>query len=279
MFGKPYNIAKKNFTKSELRKIQGAFKRFPAIFDDIGKAAIRNHGSEIIKDENLAPSPEYPCFALSMNQELNAFPDELVKRCLMIYTTTALPSYKEDRRHELHMEIQRIRRSLSDNFYREYLSRAIDALALLREEGKPLVDDWLAFSSTILSEMIDAKTEGAPPKWSAPATWQEYADKRHDRVKTQLENLLRPARRIKKEGEREEGWIPESDKIVVMERTDTFGRREFDWENVPSTLIDENISVGGRTVLNRRELEEFLGAPLAGGGVSNWFGKLFGRGA
>ena len=278
MFGKPYNIAKKDFTKKPLREIQSAFKRFPAIFDDIGKSAIREHGSEIIKDENLAPSPEYPCFALSMNQELNAFQDELVKRCLMIYTTTALPSYKEDRQHELHIEIQRIRRSLSDNFYREYLSRAIDALALLREEGKPLVDDWLKFSSTILSEMIDAKIEGEPPKWSAPATWKEYADKRHDRVKTQLENLLRPERRIKKEGESEEGWILESDKIIVMERKDTFGRREFDWENVPSTLIDENISVGGRTVLNRRELEEFLGAPLAGGGVSNWFGKLFGRG-
>ena len=275
MFGKRYSIDKRDFTKSKLRGIQSAFKRFPAIFDDIGKAAIRNHGSEIIKDENPPPATEYPCFALSMNQELNAFPDELVKRSLMVYTTTALPSYKEDRRHELHMEIQRVRRSLSDNFYREYLSRAIDALALLRENGNPLVGDWLEFSSTILSGMIDAKTEGEPPKWSAPATWKEYADKRHDRVKTQLENLLRPARRIKKEGEREEGWILESDKVIVMERTDTFGRREFDWENVPSTLIDENISVGSRTVLNRRELEEFLGARLSEGGVSRWVGKLF----
>ena len=50
----------------------------------------------------------------------------------------------------------------------------------------------------------------------------------------------------------------------MVEQKDTFGRREFEWENIPSTLIDDNASVGGRTVLNRKELEEFLGRKLSG---------------
>lgn len=267
MFGKPYNIDKRDFTRTKLRGIQAAYKRFPAIFDDIGKGAMRDHGSEIIKDENTPPATEYPCFALSMNQELNAFADELVKRSLMIYTTTAIPSYKEELRNRLHREIQRIRRSLTDNFYKEYLTRAIEG----QQARDGLLEDWLRFSSTILSEMIAEKTDGDAPAWSAPISWYEYADKRHDRVKTQLENLLSPSMRMKRAGERDEGWLVEDDKVVVIEKKDTFGRRSFEWVNVPSTLIAEDQSVGGRTVLNRQALEEFLGAPVTKrSGIVGW---------
>ena len=51
--------------------------------------------------------------------------------------------------------------------------------------------------------------------------------------------------------------------VIVIEQTGPFGRREFDWENIPSTLIDDSASVGGRTMLSRPELEEFLGLSLA----------------
>ena len=71
-------------------------------------------------------SPSTPCFVLSMNQDLQAFTDQIVKRSLMIYTTTALPSYKESLRHELHLKIQEVRRGLSTNLYREYLARALE---------------------------------------------------------------------------------------------------------------------------------------------------------
>ena len=81
---------------------------------------------------------------------------------------------------------------------------------------------------------------------------------------------------MKKEGDHPTGWILEADKVIVIEQKDTFGRREFDWENVPSTLIDDNTSVGSRTVLNRRELEEFLNASLNGRGNGLWK-KIFGR--
>ena len=258
MFGKPYNINKREFTKSRLRDIQYAYKRFPAVFDDIGKPAIRNHGEEAIKDETPPLVAEFPCFVLSMNQELKAFTDQIVKRSLMIYTTTALPSYKESLRHDLHLKIQKVRRSLSTHLYREYLKRV-----LARLDDTPNPDDWLEFSSTTLHELIADMLDGSPPKWSTPIRWDEYADKRHERVKAQLEHLMRSATNMKREGELSTGWMLEDDKVIVIEQTDTFGRREFDWENVPSTLIDDNASVGGRTVLNRPELEEFLGRKLS----------------
>ena len=272
MFGKSHSIEKANFTKARLRAIQYAYKRFPAVFDDIGRSAIRSHGEDVIKDENPPLVSEYPCFVLSMNQELKAFTDQIVKRSLMIYTTTALPSYKEGLRHELHLKIQDVRRNLSTHLYRAYLGRALD-----RFDGDPHPSDWLAFSSSLLAELIEELLEESPPKWCAPVTWDDYADKRHERVKSQLEHLLRPATRMQREGNQPTGWIVENDKVIVIEQKDTFGRREFDWENVPSTLIDDNASVGGRTVLNRPELEEFLDVRFASPG-SGFLGRLFHRG-
>ena len=163
MFGKTYGIEKSEFTKAKLRNIQYAYKRFPAVFDDIGRSAIRNHGEDVIKDENPPRVPEYPCFVLSMNQELKAFTDQIVKRSLMIYTTTALPSYKEQLRHELHLKVQEVRRSLSTHFYREYLRRALDRFA---EDPQP--EDWLAFSSTLLVDTIGDLLETACPRGASP---------------------------------------------------------------------------------------------------------------
>ena len=271
MFGRAYNVDKREFTKGKLRDIQYAYKRFPAVFDDIGRPAIRNHGEDAIKDEVPPLVAEYPCFVLSMNQELKAFTDQIVKRSLMIYTTTALPSYKESLRHDLHMKIQEVRRGLSTNLYRAYLKRV-----LARLDDTPIPDDWLEFSSSVLSELIADHLDDSPPRWCTPIKWNDYADKRHEKVKDQIDHLLRSATKMKKEGHQPTGWILEDDKVIVIEQTDTFGRREFDWENVPSTLIDDNASVGGRTVLNRPELEEFLGRNLSRG-RNGLLGKVLGR--
>ena len=271
MFDRAYNVDKREFTKGRLRDIQYAYKRFPAVFDDIGRPAIRNHGEDAIKDEVPPLVAEYPCFVLSMNQELKAFTDQIVKRSLMIYTTTALPSYKESLRHDLHMKIQEVRRGLSTNLYREYLKRV-----LARLDDTPIPDDWLEFSSSVLSGLIADHLDDSPPRWCTPIKWNDYADKRHERVKAQVDHLLRSATKMKKEGHQPTGWILEDDKVIVIEQTDTFGRREFDWENVPSTLIDDNASVGGRTVLNRPELEEFLGRNLSRA-RNGLLGKVLGR--
>ncbi len=76
--------------------------------------------------------------------------------------------------------------------------------------------------------------------------------------------------------EKPTGSILEGEKVIVIEQTDTFERHEFTRDNVPSTLIDENASVGGRTALNRSELEEFLDrnlSSLKGGLLSRMLGR------
>ena len=227
------------------------------MFDDIGRNAFNHHGKDMIKDEMLPPVTEYPGFILSMNAEPQSFPDEVVKRSLMIYTTTALPPHNEELRQRLQGRIQEMRRGLTGHLYRRYLSEIMD-----RFDDERLPEDWLALSSGVSSSIISDATGASPPHWCQAVTWFDYAEKRYARVKARLDSLLRVSAHAKSEGEVPNGWMIECDKIIVWEQRDAFGRRGFDWEDVPSTLIDEEASGGGRTVLHRASLEEFLGRRL-----------------
>ena len=102
MFGFAPTVDKGSFTRSQLRGLQHGYKRLPVVFDDIGRRAFNSHGVDMIKNESHPEVSEYPGFILSMNAaEPQSFPDEVVKRSLMIYTTTALPSYDEELRQRL----------------------------------------------------------------------------------------------------------------------------------------------------------------------------------
>ncbi len=257
MFGYAHTVDKRNFTTSNLRGLQQGYKRFPVVFDDIGRRAFNNHGRDMIKDEMQPPVTEYPGFILSMNAEPQSFSDEVVKRSMMIYTTTALPPHNEELRQRLQGKIQEMRRGLTGHLYRRYLAETMD-----RIDDERLPDDWLALSSGVLSSIISDAIGGSSPHWCRTITWFDYAEKRYDRVKARLDNLLRASAHAKNEGEVPNGWKIEGDKVIVWEQRDAFGRRGFDWEDVPSTLIDEEAGGGGRTVLHRASLEEFLGRGL-----------------
>ncbi len=257
MFGFAHTLDKRSFTTSQLRGLQYGYKRFPVVFDDIGRNAFNRHGRDMIKNELHPDTAVHPGFILSMNAEPQSFPDEIVKRSLMIYTTTALPAHNEEMRQNLQSRIQEMRRNLTGHLYRRYL---MDVFARLDKTRLP--EDWLALSSEILSNILGSAASGPAPKWCQPVTWFAYAEKRYDRVKARLINLLRKSAYAKSEGGVPTGWTVDGSSIVVWETRDAFGRRGFDWDDVPSTLIDEDASSGGRTVLNRRSLEEFLGVPL-----------------
>jgi hypothetical protein len=257
MFGYTRTIPKDSFTASNLRALQQAYKRFPVVFDDIGRAAFIRHGKDMIKNEMQLPVTENPGFVVSMNAEPQSFPDEIVKRCMMIYTTTALPPHNEELRQRLQSKIQEMRHGLTGHLYRRYLVEVMECLEIER-----LPKDWLALSSGVLSSLICRATGESPPSWILPVTWLDYAEKRYDRVKARLDNLLRPATHVWNEGESPNGWKIEGDKIIVWEQRDAFGRRLFDWEDVPSTLVDVDASGAGRTVLHRASLEAFLGRHL-----------------
>ena len=257
MFGKSTLVDKSGFTASRLRALQQGYKRYPVFFDDIGRTAFRNHGRDIIKDELLPPVAEHPGFVLSMNDEPKAFPDEIVKRSLMIYTTTALPPHNEALRQRLQGRIQEIRRGITGHLYRRYLT---EVMARLGDDRLP--DDWLALSSGALSGIITDANGQHAPQWCQEMAWLSYAEKRYDRVKARLNDLLRESARAKTEGDVPNGWAMDDERVMVWEQRDAFGRRGFDWEDVPSTLIDEDASSGGRTVLYRSSLEDFLGRGL-----------------
>ena len=257
MFGYSPTIDKQAFTASKLFGLQQAYKRLPVVFDDIGRAAFSRHGRDMIKNEMQIPVREYPGFILSMNAEPQSFPDEVVKRSLMIYTSTALPPHNEELRQRLQSKVQEMRRGLTGHLYRAYLVRIMDHL-----ENERLPDDWLSLSSGEISGLIAESSGEALPAWCQPLTWLDYAEKRYDRVKARLDNLLRPSAYARNEGSIPNGWKIEGDKVIVWEQRDAFGRRGFEWEDVPSTLIDEEAGGGDRTVLHRASIEKFLGRRL-----------------
>ena len=211
----------------------------------------------MIKDETRPPVDEYPGFLLSMNADPHSFPDEVVKRCLMIYTRTALPTHNERLRQSLHESVQEIRHGLTTNLYRKFVLKLLDRL-----DNEMLPDDWMRLSSDVLSNIFAQTTSEPLPHWCKAVSWLEYAEHRYDRVKARLTNLLREVARRKSEADTLDGWLVEGDRIIVWEQQDAFGRKRFDWADVPSTLVDEDASGGGRTVLNLKNVEEFLGTNL-----------------
>ena len=253
MFGYANTVDKRSFTKSRLHGLQESRKRFPVVFDDIGRRAFNQYGKDMIKEELQPPVSEYPCFVLSMNAEPQSFPDEVVKRSMMIHTTTALPSYNEYRRQQLDAEVKRIRSGLTGHFYKRYLAYVMDRL-----EDDRLPEDWLAVSAEALNAIMVEVSDQPIPEWRLNVTWLSYAEHRYDRIKSALANLLRPASYVKKEGASPKGWTIDGGKVIVWEPQDAFGRRSFSWEDVPSTLIDEDASSGGNVVLYKSSLEGFL---------------------
>ena len=82
-------------TAQTLRGIEASYQRMPAFFDDVGWRRFREHAQEYIKDETLSPHDETPCTIMSMNARMGGFPDEVAKRCLLIYSSASLPSEDE----------------------------------------------------------------------------------------------------------------------------------------------------------------------------------------
>ncbi len=262
MFNRDLTMPKESFTKSHLRALRDAYKRLPIYYDDIAKGALREHGFDLIKDP-LIPGvrDEYPSFIISMNADFGSFPVEITRRTLMIYTDTALPAYNEGLRAELDPVLAEIQRGTTTHFFRKY---AAEILERLRYD--PLPEDWLRLSSGVLSRIIRDNVPGDAPEWSGEAEWDNYAGKmRFDRVRRSLDERLRPEAMLLNGSKDEEGWYLESDRrIIVISEKDNWGRRESYWEDVPSTLIDEDASYGKRIVLNRSETETFLQREVMG---------------
>ena len=257
MFGHPSTVQKDSFTRRTLRGLQQNYRRFPVVFDDITRRRFTDHGLDIVKDENLPPVKEHPCFILSMNAEPQSFQDEVIKRCLMIYANTSLPTHKHSLADRLHSSVEDIRNRLTTDLYRRYLAVVMDKL-----DATPMPGDILRMSSETICDLLDESVEARLPEWCRPVSWDEYADGRYERPARRLAALLAPENYRKAVADGEQGWTLQADTVVVWEKADAFGRTSIKGE-IPDFLYDDTSSVGDTFVLWRKQTEEFLDKRIA----------------
>lgn len=252
MFGYPRFVRTDHVTRSNLRALQAAYRRFPVVFDDVTRERFSRHAPEVIKDETVA-LPEYPCFALSMNADARSFPEEIVKRCLMIYTTTSLPGDAVGARRRLQRSVAGIRSRMTTALFRTYLARLGEALAAADPD-----EDVLALSSTVLCETFDALLPSGTslPQWCAPVSLRDCQDRAFDRPKAFLRSLLHASRHSRERRPPTGCWNVVGDRVTVIVEPMTSRRIAGD---IPDWILDDTASVSDRIVLKRPALENFLG--------------------
>ena len=264
MFSHPRIVEADKFTRSNLRALRETFKRLPVVFDDVTRDRFNRHAEEVIKQDYITDH-EYPCFALSMNAEARNFKDEIVKRCLMIYTRTSLPGDQTAVRHRLQRSISEIRERMTTALYREYLRRMTATIEGLRSLGQaPLADiDVLDLSSTVLSDVFrEHLPEGTNmPDWCSPMTLVEYQNRAWERPRRVIENLLSRDRYTKDRKPPEGAWTISDDMVLVG--TGQMGAARTRNE-IPDWILDDTASVASQIGLKRNEVEEFLGRRLRG---------------
>ena len=262
MFSYPRIVETDKFTRANLRGLRESFKRLPVVFDDVARDRFNRHAEEVIKQDYIQ-AEEYPCFALSMNAEARNFKDEIVKRCLMIYTRTSLPGDQTTVRNRLQRSIARIRDRMTTGLYREYLRRVATRIDELRQSGREsLADtDVLELSSTVLCDVFrEHLPDGVGmPGWCSPMTLEEYQQRAWDRPRQVLENLLSRDRYTKDRKPPEGAWTVSGNMAIVG--TGQMGASRIRNE-IPDWILDDTASVASQVGLKRNEAEEFLGRKL-----------------
>ena len=255
MFGYPRIVETQHFTRSNLRGLQQAYRRFPVVFDDVTRDRFNRHAPEIIKDESI-PYAEYPCFALSMNAEARNFPAEIVKRCLMIYTRTSLPGDNPASRRSLQRSVANIRDRLTTGLYREYLRQVMEEMDALTPADYDGLDVLGLSSATLCRLFRQNLPNGAKlPAWCEPMTLEQYQGRAFERPKLVLENLLH---RDKYTGERRPplgSWTISGESVVIAIDPMNSQRTKAD---IPDWILDDTASVSDQIVLKRDVLEQFL---------------------
>ena len=256
MFKYPRIVDTQDFTPGKLRGLQHAYKRFPVVFDDVTRDRFSRYADEIIKDETI-PYREYPCFALSMNADARSFKPEVVKRCLMIYTRTALPGDNTSARRALQRSVAAIRERMTTALYREYLRRASAAVDSALEGEDDAVDALRLSSETLCALFQEHLPPNTPlPNWCVPMTLEEYQERAFERPRLYLNGLLDRDKYHAARRPPEGCWNVGRDKIIVSVAAIEFTRTRAD---IPDWLLDDAGSSTGQIVLNRHLTEDFLG--------------------
>ena len=248
-------MEKSLFKTAELEAITRTAKRCPAFFDDVTAKQMGLTGKDFIKNETPLGLAEYPAVVISMNRHKDGFADEIMKRAFLIYTQTALAVYNDKIREDQDQRIRKVTDRLTGHLYRRYLQMILDKLD---EDDQP--EDWLLLSSSTLSELLTDAVSGDAPGWAAPQPRTRHAERRYKSLRAKFHHLLRPAAQIDADSPKPEGWWidPDAGRVVARERVNQYGQSAFNWDQVPSTIIDADASSSGHTSLVLTELNKFL---------------------
>ena len=259
MFSYPRIVETQAFTRSNLRGLQRAYKRFPVVFDDVTRDRFNRHAPEIIKDENI-PDSEYPCFALSMNADARNFPSEIVKRSLMIYTRTSLPGDDTAARRRLQRSVSSIRERLNTALYREYLKHVTCDLASFTNKDYTDIDVLQTSSVALCSVFQENLPNGvAMPHWCAPMTLEDYQRRAFERPRLVLDNLLHPDKYSRERRPPVGSWNISGDLVIVAVEPITASRTRSD---IPDWILEDTASVSDQIAMKRNLLEDFLNRPV-----------------
>ena len=230
-----------------LRGIDASYRRMPAFFDDVGWRRFRDHAPEYIKDETLTPHDEAPCTIMSMNARMGGFPNEVAKRCLLIYSSASLPSEDDGGRIAMSDRLSSI--DPNTHLYRRYLREVLGRL-------DTDADDWLLLSSEVLSGLLAEC--GHDAAWAKPIAWETYASTRYDALREQLGSLLDGARRRSMRPPPDtEGWYAEGVRIWVRVGANSFGHPDFEWRDLSTYMLHEHESRAAEFVLDLQAVERF----------------------
>jgi len=229
------------FTKGQMAGLREQNRRYPMAFDDMDKTRFGNHAIPLIKEDYIG-LPEYPVVVLSMNADKDTFESEVRKRCLIIYTGASLPDHTGESR-ALGSKLKRMKRSLGDALYREYLRRVMDSL-----EAKP-PKDILAFSSEILRDIFAEHSDAPLPAWCELTTMNRYVQTKHDKVKDELRSYIQHS---------PDAWSENAGNLVL--RLEDIHQIRKLAKDVPDYLI-HSVS-GNALIFVRDEFEEFMEEPI-----------------
>ena len=190
-----------------------------------------------------------------MNADARSFKAEIVKRCLMIYTRTALPGDNTSARRTLKRSVAGIRERMTKSLYREYLKRVLEQLDDNRADGTFLSEmdaaDGLHLSSATLCALFE---ENLPPgavvrHWCTPMTLSEYQERAFERPRLILDGILSADRYSPERRPPERSWTISGDRLVVAVASMEFSRIKAD---IPDWLLDDTGSSAGQIALNRK---------------------------
>ncbi len=262
MFSYPRIVETQYFTRSNLRGLQHAYKRFPVVFDDVTRDRFNRHAPEIIKEPatSLPAGAEYPCFALSMNADARSFQPEIVKRCLMIYTRTALPGDDTAARRRLQRSVSSIRERLTTALYRHYMQQVTSSMEAIPKSEYINLDVLELSSSTLHRIFKENLPDGAKvPDWCAPASLEEYQNRAFERPRLVLENLIHPDKYVKERRPPVGSWTISGDIVLIGVEPFSANRTKGD---IPDWILDDTASVSDQIAMKRELLGDFLGKQI-----------------